>query len=223
MANVHDRIRGVPGAWSASVNGIKGATEVLAPRTRLVVSSLLLPSKRHYLDAMLERLREIGIDRWIINSLLRVGSGKTGGPVANRASLYRDLLILQEAADSARVRLTVDDEFDHLGRDTACASQPSIRRLHVRTLPQNVEIFPFDAERAVLDRRRHPPAGHTRYAAVAAARYACRAIFLKCSEARQTRGIVKLLKAGITDSGLACSAHEPGMCLLSPRAWQPLA
>jgi MoaA/NifB/PqqE/SkfB family radical SAM enzyme len=140
-AAVHDRIRGVAGAWTATVGGIKRAVEALAPRTSLVVASVLLPSKRHYLDAMPARLREIGIDRWIINPLLRVGSDRAGGPVGDRASLYRDLLILQEAADHAGVRLTIDDEFDHLHHDVACASDPSLRRLHVRTLPPNVEVF----------------------------------------------------------------------------------
>ena len=86
-------------------------------------------------------LREIGIDRWIINPLLRVGSDQAGGPVSDPASLYRDLLILQEAADRAGVRLTVDDEFDHLHHDAAGVSQPSLRALRVRTLPPNVEIF----------------------------------------------------------------------------------
>ncbi len=140
-AEIHDRIRGVAGSWAAAVAGIKRAIEALAPRTRLVVSSVLLPSRRHYLDAMPVRLREIGIDRWIINPLLRVGSDQTGGPVADRVSLYRDLLILQEAADRAGVRLTVDDEFGCLGHDAASISRPSLRRLHVRTLPPNVEIF----------------------------------------------------------------------------------
>jgi len=140
-ANVHDRMRGVAGAWVAAVEGIKQAINVLAPRTRLVVSSVLLPSKRHYLDAMPARLREIGIDRWIITPLLRVGSDQTGGPVGDRADLCRDLLILQEAADRAGVTLTVDDEFDHLNHASVSASQPSFRRLHVRTLPSNIEIF----------------------------------------------------------------------------------
>jgi pyruvate-formate lyase-activating enzyme len=140
-ADIHDRIRGVAGAWAATVGGIKRAIEVLAPRTRLVVASVLLPSRRHYLDALPALLREIGIDRWIINPLLRVASGQAGGPVGHRAGLYRDLLILQEAADRAGVRLTVDDEFDHLNHDAASVLQPSLRALHVRTLPPNVEIF----------------------------------------------------------------------------------
>jgi MoaA/NifB/PqqE/SkfB family radical SAM enzyme len=140
-SEIHDRIRGVAGTWAAAVRGIERATEVLAPRTRLVVSSVLQPAKRHYLDAMPARLREIGIDQWIINPLLRVGRDQAGGPVSDRANLYRDLLILQEAASRAGVRLTVDDEFGNLGHEAASASQPSLRALHVRTLPRNVEIF----------------------------------------------------------------------------------
>jgi MoaA/NifB/PqqE/SkfB family radical SAM enzyme len=140
-AEIHDRIRGVAGTWAAAVRGIERAIEVLAPRTRLVVSSVLLPSKRHYLDGMPARLREIGIDQWIINPLLRVERGRAGGPISDRASLYRDLLILQEAANRAGVRLTVDDEFGKLGHEAASASQPSLRTLHVRSLPRNVEIF----------------------------------------------------------------------------------
>jgi len=140
-AEIHDRIRRVPGAWAATVGGIKRAVEALAPRTRLAVESVLLPTKRHYLDAMPARLREIGIDRWIINPLLRVGRDQSGGPVSDRASLYRDLLILQEAASQAGIRLTVDDEFGKLGHEAASTWQPSLRTLHVRSLPRSVEIF----------------------------------------------------------------------------------
>src|SRR5215471_17184510 len=47
-AEVHDRIRGLTGAWAATLGGIRRAIEVLIPKTRLVVASVLLPSKRHY-------------------------------------------------------------------------------------------------------------------------------------------------------------------------------
>jgi pyruvate-formate lyase-activating enzyme len=140
-AEIHDSLRGVGGAWDAAVAGIREAVEVLAPQTRLVVASVLIPSKRHHLDDMPARLRDIGIDRWIINPLLRVGRDEAGGPVGDRTNLFRDLLILQEAANRAGVRLTVDDEFGHLDHDAACASQPSLHALHVRTLPPNVELF----------------------------------------------------------------------------------
>jgi MoaA/NifB/PqqE/SkfB family radical SAM enzyme len=138
---IHDRIRGVNGAWATTVAGIRKALEVLAPQTRLVVASVLIPSKRRYLEDMPARLREIGIDRWIINPLLRVGAGGPGGLVGERNELFHDLMILQGAAERAGVMLTVDDEFGHLGHRAAIASQPGLRALHVRTLPPNVELF----------------------------------------------------------------------------------
>jgi len=70
-AEVHDRIRDVAGTWEAAVGGIKRAIEALTPRTRLVVESVLLPGKRHHLDAMPALLRDIGIDRWLINPLVQ--------------------------------------------------------------------------------------------------------------------------------------------------------
>jgi pyruvate-formate lyase-activating enzyme len=140
-ADVHDRIRGVAGAWDSAVAGIRRALDVLLPETRLVVASVLIPGKRHYLDGMPERLSEIGIDRWIVNPMVRVGRDTVGGPVGDQVALFRDLLVLQEAADRAGVRLTVDDEFGHLRYDAACAWQPALRALQVRTLPPNVELF----------------------------------------------------------------------------------
>jgi MoaA/NifB/PqqE/SkfB family radical SAM enzyme len=140
-AGIHDRIRGVRGAWDKAVAGMTRARAVLSPQTRLVVASVLIPSRRLYLDDMPARLREMGIDRWIVNPLVRVGRRVAGGPVGNQTALFRDLLILHEAADRAGVRLTVDDEFGHLGHDAACVRQPALRALHVRTLPPNVELF----------------------------------------------------------------------------------
>jgi uncharacterized Fe-S cluster-containing radical SAM superfamily protein len=140
-ADNHDRIRGVTGAWASTVNSIVQATKVLTPKTSLAVSSVLLPGKRCYLDEMPARLREIGIDRWIVNPLLRVGRDHVGGPVGDRASLFHDLLVLQEAADRAEVRLSVDDEFDRLDHGSASLRQPALRSLHVRALPPKVEIF----------------------------------------------------------------------------------
>jgi MoaA/NifB/PqqE/SkfB family radical SAM enzyme len=141
VADVHDRIRGVAGAWAKTVGGIDRAIEALVPQTRLAVASVLLPSKRRYLDAMPALLRKIGIEHWILNPLLRVGLDQAGGPVSPHANLFRDLLILQEAADRAGIRLTVDDELGNLRHAVVSASQPSLRALQVRTLPQNVEVF----------------------------------------------------------------------------------
>jgi MoaA/NifB/PqqE/SkfB family radical SAM enzyme len=140
-AKIHDRIRGVAGAWDATVAGLRQAIDVLAPRTRLAVASVLIPSRRHYLEDMPALMREVGINRWIVNPLVGVGAAGVGGPVGRRTDLFDDLTVIKEAADRAGVRLTVDDEFGRLNYDAACASHPSLRALHVRTLPPNVELF----------------------------------------------------------------------------------
>lgn len=136
-AGTHDRIRGA-GAFAAAVASIRQALKVLAPQTRLAVASVLIPARRHYLDDMPARLREIGINRWIITPLLRLSAG---GPVGDRMKLFRDLLILQEAADRAGISCIIDDELGHLSRDAASDALPLLRALHVRRLPPNVELF----------------------------------------------------------------------------------
>ena len=140
-AAIHDRVRGVAGAWTATVAGIKRAVDVLAPRTKLAVSSVLVPSKRYHLEGMPARLKEVGIEEWIVNPLLRFGSEKHNGPVGERRSLFQSLLGLKEAAVRAAIRLKVDDEFDRLDHRSACAQQPQLGSLEVRKLPSTIDIF----------------------------------------------------------------------------------
>jgi MoaA/NifB/PqqE/SkfB family radical SAM enzyme len=140
-ADTHDRVRGVAGTWAAAVANIKRAAESLAPRTKLAVSSVVLPSKPHHLEGLPARLQELGTKEWIVNPLLRVGADDANGPVGDRSLLFRDLLGLQGAADEAGIHLTVDDEFDRLGHRSACAERPDLSALKVRTLPKGIDIF----------------------------------------------------------------------------------
>jgi pyruvate-formate lyase-activating enzyme len=140
-AAIHDRVRGVAGAWTATVAGIKRAVDVLAPRTKLAVSSVLLPSKRDHLEGMPAWLQEAGIEEWIVNPLLRFGPEKCNGPVGERRSLFQSLLGLKEAADRAAIHLKVDDEFDRLDHRSACVQQPELGSLEVRKLPAAIDIF----------------------------------------------------------------------------------
>jgi MoaA/NifB/PqqE/SkfB family radical SAM enzyme len=140
-AERHDRIRGVAGSWAATIEGIGAAVERLMPRTGLVVSSVLQSAKRQYLEGLPARLRGLGIDSWIVNPIIRVGRDDTGGPIGSRTKIFQDLLVLEELANRAGIRLTVDDEFDCLRHGDASARQPELRSLHVRTLPRGMEIF----------------------------------------------------------------------------------
>lgn len=141
LAETHDCVRGVTGAWLATVRGIRRAVEILTPWTSVVVSSVLIPSRAHYLKDMPAQLRDIGVREWIVNPLLRFGPAGANGPVGNRLSLFRDLLRLQEISDRASIELTVDDEFDRLNHGTASASQPEFSALRVRKLPPKIDIF----------------------------------------------------------------------------------
>jgi MoaA/NifB/PqqE/SkfB family radical SAM enzyme len=137
---VHDSLRGTAGAWAAAVDGIVCAVAEASPRTELAVNSVLIPSRRELLDGMPALLAKLGIRRWIVTPLQKVGTDRPGGPVGNRQRLYRDLLLLQDAADREGIPLEVDDELGCLGFELACEWRPALRRLHVRTIPPGVEL-----------------------------------------------------------------------------------
>ncbi len=136
----HDSLRGVTGAWEATVDGIACAVAETPPRTEIAVNSVLIPSRRKQLDGMPALLAKLGIRRWIVTPLQKIGANRPGGPVGNRQRLYRDLLLLQDAADRDGIRLEVDDELGCLDFELACRWRPELRRLLVRTIPPGVEL-----------------------------------------------------------------------------------
>lgn len=140
-ASTHDRLRGVPGAWAATVAGLERAAAVLAPRTSLAVASVLMPSGAAPLEDMPRLLAQLGIAEWIVTPLQKVGRDRAGGPIGERRGLYRSLARLQDAADAASIRLTIDDELDCLQHGRASTKQPELRRFRVRSVPRGVELL----------------------------------------------------------------------------------
>ena len=140
-AATHDRLRGVSGAWAMTVAGIERAVAVLAPRTAIAVASVLMPSGPGPLEGMPRLLASLGIGDWIITPLQKVGRDAPGGPIGVRRALYQSLARLQDAADAAAVRLTIDDELDCLQHARAAAAQPELRRFRVRTIPVGVDLI----------------------------------------------------------------------------------
>jgi pyruvate-formate lyase-activating enzyme len=138
---IHDRLRGKRGAWAATVAGIKRAVDVLAPRTKIAVASVLFPGKTDQLLGMPSLLRSLKIDDWIVTPLQKVGRDAPGGPVTDMPTLYRDLARLQDAADAVGMPLTIDDELDCLGHERAARQQPQLRRFRVRTIPNNITLI----------------------------------------------------------------------------------
>ncbi|MEZ5935331.1 MAG: radical SAM protein [Alphaproteobacteria bacterium] len=113
-AEAHDRQRGKQGAFASTVEGLKKAVDSLPAATELVVTSVLIPKRRAQLDAMPELLKEIGVKRWVVTALQKVGKDRPGGPVGEREKILADLRILRDRAEAAGIDFKVDDEFDGL-------------------------------------------------------------------------------------------------------------
>ncbi len=140
-AAIHDNLRGLGGAWAATVDGVRHARGAFSGRTRLTVTSILMPSDPGNLQAMPGFLQELGVDDWIVTPLLRIGHKSAGGPVADPQEVFDRLLVLQDAASRADVRLTVDDELDCLQYDSACELRPELKEIRVRRIPSGVQIY----------------------------------------------------------------------------------
>ncbi|MFZ1107285.1 MAG: radical SAM protein [Rhodomicrobium sp.] len=127
----HDRLRGVKGAWAASVEGIKSARRSLKS-TALAVLSVLLPSKVELIKDMPALVRELGVDYWIVQPLIPFGK------VVRRNALFRDLTLLTEVAGDAGIRLLVSGEQAY-GLDN-CLYEKSKGKLPLLSLPQDVQV-----------------------------------------------------------------------------------
>ena len=138
---IHDRIRGVVGSWTATLEGIRVAKVVLGKWTNIAINSVLLPSDRGQLQRMPEVLFALGVTEWIVTPLQQIGKLSPGGPVGNVKSIYGNLLSLQNAAVDAGIEMVVDDELGKLHYEQFCEKRPELRKIHVRTLPIGVKLI----------------------------------------------------------------------------------
>ena len=114
---VHDRIRGVRGAFAQTVDGIRAAVRAPIFGPRLVVASVLLPGKRAYLDGLPRLLAGLGVRHFGVTPLLKIGPGRRARMVQENDSLMRDLDTLDEECGRVGIAFVVDDElsrFRHL-------------------------------------------------------------------------------------------------------------
>lgn len=134
-AAVHDRQRGKAGAFGAAIQGLKFAVSVPTLKKVLVVTSVLMPKKRDQLLGMPKLLSDIGVDRWVINALIKVGKGnKLGGPVGECQSTLEDLLVLKAEADLHDIDMVVDDEFGRLSDDDYARELMNTKALRIKRL-----------------------------------------------------------------------------------------
>ena len=116
-ADLHDRQRGVEGAFNAALKGLRKARELPHLSDALAVTSVLMPRRAERLMGMPKLLEELGIRRWIVNPLMKVGKAEIGGPKASRSDIFRDALVLKRLAEKHGVELVVDDEFARLSSE----------------------------------------------------------------------------------------------------------
>ncbi|MEM8948730.1 MAG: radical SAM protein [Pseudomonadota bacterium] len=121
-AEEHDRQRRKAGAFASTVKGLRRAATALPESTELVVTSVLMPKRRAQLDDMPALLRDIGIKRWVVTALQKVGKDRPGGPVGEREKILADLRILRDHAEAAGIDFKVDDEFNGLADASGGAS-----------------------------------------------------------------------------------------------------
>jgi MoaA/NifB/PqqE/SkfB family radical SAM enzyme len=141
-AAVHDKARGKVGTFDDTLAGLNFAVSVPVLRKALVVTSILMPKKRERLMGMPKLLSELGIERWVVNALVKVGRGeKLGGPVGERRAILDDLLVLKAEADRYSIEMVVDDEFGRLSEDDYARELMDIEALRIKRLVQPEGVY----------------------------------------------------------------------------------
>lgn len=141
-AAVHDRARGKLGAHDDALAGLRFAVSVPHLKDALVVTSVLMPKKRERLMGMPALLAELGIGRWVVNALVKVGKGeKLGGPAGERNAILDDLLALKAEADHHGIDMVVDDEFGRLSDDDRARELIEVEALRIKRLVQPDGVY----------------------------------------------------------------------------------
>jgi len=141
-AAVHDKARGKVGAFDAAHAGLRYAVSVPVLKRALVVPSVLMPGEVDRLMGMPSFLAELGIGRWVVNALIKVGKGdRLGGPAGARDQILDDLLDLKAEADRLDVDMVVDDEFGRLSEDDRARDLMEVEALRIKRLEHPEGVF----------------------------------------------------------------------------------
>lgn len=112
-ANIHERLRGVPGCFVKTVQGIEAAVSSFGPEG-VVVNSVLFPGKAEHLRGMPEFLVGLGVKEWSISPYKNM---RAGGNVGDKQQLKKALLKVMEEGERAGLRVFLADELRRLGKD----------------------------------------------------------------------------------------------------------
>ena len=154
-AAVHDRLRGRPGAFDATVRGLEAACAA-GLGDRLLVASVLQRGKPHYLRGMPRLLYSLGLKRWVVSPLYKVHRTRGGGIVDRPESILFQLIRLNGMAGEHDVQLVVDDDFGLLAaRSGGLAKANALLRRQLSRFDQLVRLSPdgsFSIGREILRR-----------------------------------------------------------------------
>jgi len=133
-AERHDKLRSLQGSFKKIVHGLQIASEIPGLRSALSVTSVLMPNRLGYLLGMPSLLANLGISRWVINALTKVGSEDIGGPVGDLKKTLKDLEVLNDEARRHNIILVVDDEFSQFLKPGTTTQLMNSRNLRVERL-----------------------------------------------------------------------------------------
>lgn len=130
-AAVHDKLRGVPGTFQRVTEGLRVAAG-LFPRKEVLVNSILLPGKTHYLLGMPKLLRELGVAQWSVSPAYDFRRGETfAEPIRIRDAMRT----LSDLADREGIALAFSDEFREV------ADKADLAELMVESFEKGDEFF----------------------------------------------------------------------------------
>jgi MoaA/NifB/PqqE/SkfB family radical SAM enzyme len=141
IAEIHDHIRGVPGAWEMIVNGLGKAVKRIARKPTLVVTSVLLPSKIDNLLGMPEFLTNIGIKQWMVNPMLQIGPRRGVRTFERDVEILRACHRLQREAKKHGLHVTCDDEFGCINQAGVAKIYPELAEVSVDRIDDDIELF----------------------------------------------------------------------------------
>lgn len=111
----NDHRRGRPGAFAATLRGLRAAAQCAELVSRLCVASILYPGHQADLSGMPSLLEAVGVHSWSVTPLLRIGSRSVSGRFVDSAdSILSSVRRLSTAACQHGVIFHVDDEFGFL-------------------------------------------------------------------------------------------------------------
>lgn len=140
---LHDATRRTPGAFAATIAGLRAALAAPPLAERVLVASVLQPDKRRYLDGMPALLGSLGVHKWLVTPMYKFTGSGFGGPVDSPESVVSDLLRLQGLARQHGVQLLVDDEFDVL--TTRTGNVVSLAELQLRRMKRIDQVVRLSA------------------------------------------------------------------------------